>query len=50
MMKVIDIQRKLLRNGYIFNIVMSTGNIVAKKGQRSYIANSFNALHKIIFN
>lgn len=49
-MKIIGIQRKLLRNGYIFNVCMSTGNILAKKGQRSYIANSFNALYKQIFN
>ena len=31
-MKVIDIQRKLLRNGYIFNVCMQTGAYTAKKG------------------
>ena len=44
-MKVLDIQRKLLRNGYIFNVCMQTGAYTAKREQTSYSAKTFNALN-----
>ncbi|MGL5730509.1 MAG: hypothetical protein ACRCX5_05245 [Bacteroidales bacterium] len=42
------IQKKLTANGYSFSTDFS-GKAIATKGQRTYSANSFNALYKIIF-
>lgn len=47
-MTIKAIQKKLTANGYSF-IMDFSGKVIATKGQRTYSANSFNALYKIIF-
>lgn len=44
-----SIQNKLEKNGYSIARVISTGNLIAIKVQRSYIAKSLNGLYSQIF-
>jgi hypothetical protein len=45
-MKIETIITKLTAKGYTVKMSMNTGNVIATKGQRTYMAKSYNQLAK----
>jgi hypothetical protein len=48
-MKRETIFNKLIKQGYYVTHVISTGNYIATKGQRSYAADNLNQLYNKVF-